>query len=127
MATGKKATTRGTLPWPNSVAAKVLASYIHLKFDISASDLMFFNPPMGAMPFFNNSASSTIRRAELKLVAGRFLRFLDEIGVPLEADKTKIGAHTGLVDAMEVENAPSSDMVKVIDEHYRFMDEDADA
>jgi hypothetical protein len=63
MATGKR--KRAAKPWPNSVAAKVLASYIRLKFDISAADLMFFNPPMGAMPFFNNSASPDIRHAEL--------------------------------------------------------------
>ena len=78
----------GNDPWPNTVAAKVIASYIHLKFDLSAADLMFFNPPMGAMPFFNNSASKEIRHAELALVSGKMLRFLTDLRIPLEADKT---------------------------------------
>lgn len=110
-------------PWPNSVAAKVLASYVHLKYGISASDLMFFNPPMGALPFFNNSASGDIRRAELGLVAGKILKFLTDLGISLEADGTAKDAHAGLLAAMEVESAPSSDMVAVVDAHYRFVDE----
>jgi hypothetical protein len=105
------------------VAAKVIASYIHLKFDISASDLMFFNPPMGALPFFNNSASKEIRRAELALVAGKMLRFLKDIGVPLEAGATDEDAHAQLVAAMEGETAPSSGMATSVNDHYRFVDE----
>lgn len=128
MATRRKAAARRAAnePWPNCVAAKVIASYIHLKFDISASDLMLFNPPMGAMPFFNNSASKEIRRAELTLVAGRMLRFLTDLGIPLEADKTADEALTDLLIAMEDENGPSSGMAIAVDDHYRFVDE-ADA
>ena len=111
-------------PWPNTLAAKVIASYIHLKFDISASDLMFFNPPMGAMPFFNNSASKEIRHAELGLVAGRMLRFLKDLSVPLEAGQTAEGAHEQLVAAMEVETGPTSAMAVAVNDHYRFVDED---
>jgi hypothetical protein len=112
--------------WPNSLAARVMSGYIHLKYDVRASDLRRFNPPMGALPFFNNSASPQIRRAELALVAGNMLKFLQEMGIPLERGTTTHSAHTALVDALEVETAPSSDMVTVIDEHYRFRDE-ADA
>lgn len=126
MATRRKAAAvrrTDSEPWPNTVAAKVIASYIHLKFDISASDLMFFNPPMGAMPFFNNSASKEIRRAELALVAGKMLRFLTDIGVPLEAGKAAEDAHAELLAAMEGENAPSSGMAVAVDDHFRFVDE----
>jgi hypothetical protein len=111
-------------PWPNTVAAKVIASYIHLKFDISAADLMFFNPPMGAMPFFNNSASKEIRHAELTLVAGRMLRFLADLRIPLEAGKTADAAHGRLLEAMEDESGPSSEMAVAVDEHFRFVDEE---
>jgi hypothetical protein len=117
------ANTGAADPWPNSVAAKVLASYIHLKFDVSASHLMLFNPPMGAMPFFNNSSSKEIRHAELSLVAGSLLKFLTEISIPLEDGATLDDALATLVVAMEVETAPSSDMVTVIDVHFRFVDE----
>src|SRR5687768_11673843 len=110
-------------PWPNNLAAKVLSGYIHLKYDVRASDLRRFNPPMGAMPFFNNSASPDIRRAELFLVAGNMLRFLQELGVPFEEGKNAGGAHKELVDAMEVETAPSSCMVDAIDKNYHFRDE----
>lgn len=109
--------------WPNTLAAKVMSGYIHLKYDVRASDLRRFNPPMGALPFFNNSASPQIRRAELALVAGNMLRFLQDMGIPLEKQKTSHAAHGALVAALEVETAPSSDMVTVIDEHYRFRDE----
>jgi hypothetical protein len=109
--------------WPNTVAAKIVAGYIHLKYDVSASDLMFFNPPMGAMPFFNNSASTQIRRAELALVAGRILRHLADLGVLLEPGNTHAKAHDKLLEAMEGENQPSSGMVAAVDDHYRFADE----
>jgi hypothetical protein len=129
MATRKKAAAvrqPGSEPWPNTVAAKVIASYIHLKYDISASDLMFFNPPMGAMPFFNNSASKEIRRAELALVAGKILRFLTDVGIPLEPGRKADVAHAELLAAMEGETAPSSGMAVSVDDNYRFVDE-ADA
>lgn len=113
-----------TVPWPNTVAAKVIASYIHLKYDLSSSDLMFFNPPMGAMPFFNNSASKEIRRAELALVAGKMLRFLTDVAIPLEPGKTLEGAHAELLAAMEGETAPSSGMAVAIDDNFRFVDEE---
>lgn len=129
MATRKKAAAvrrPDSEPWPNTVAAKVIASYIHLKYDLSASDLMFFNPPMGAMPFFNNSASKEIRRAELALVSGRILRFLTDVGIPLEPGKTAEAAHAELLAAMEGETAPSSGMAISVDDNFRFVDE-ADA
>jgi peptidoglycan hydrolase-like protein with peptidoglycan-binding domain len=109
--------------WPNNIASKVLASYIHLKYDVSPSDLMFFNPPMGAMPFFNNSASPEIRRFELELIAGKISKFLTELLIPLEAGKTLIQAQTALLTSMLPEDALSSGMAKAIDDHYRFVDE----
>jgi hypothetical protein len=114
----------GNDPWPSTVAAKVIASYIHLKFDLSAADLMFFNPPMGAMPFFNNSASKEIRHAELALVAGKMLRFLTDLRIPLEAGTTAAQAHAALLAAMEDETGLSSEMGVAVDEHYRFVDEE---
>jgi hypothetical protein len=122
----KEAAAMTNESWPNNIASKILASYIHLKYDVSPSDLMLFNPPMGAMPFFNNSASPEIRRFELELVAGKMLKFLTELFIPLEAGKTLIQAQTALVSSMLQEDAPSSGMAVAINDHYRFVDE-ADA
>lgn len=114
-------------PWPETLAAKVLASYIHLKYDLSAALLRAMNPPMGALPFYNNSASPEIRAAELAMVAASFQKFLLEIGVPLHKGKTQLKAHDGLVASMIDENAPSSGMALVVDDFYRFLDEPKDA
>lgn len=111
------------MPWPNNLAAKIVSGYIGLKYDILASDLRRFNPPMGALPFYNNSASPEIRRAELGLVAGKMIKFLTEMGLKFEPGRNATTAHTQLVAAMEPENAPSADIVKVIDANFRFMDE----
>lgn len=119
----KEAATMTNESWPNNIASKILAGYIHLKYDVSPSDLMLFNPPMGAMPFFNNSASPEIRRFELELVAGKILKFLTELVIPLEAGKTLIQAQTALVSSMLQEDAPSSGMAVAINDHYRFIDE----
>jgi hypothetical protein len=113
--------------WPNTLASKVLSGYFHLKYDLRASDLRRFNPPMGAMPFFNNSASPQIRHAELAMVASSILKFLQEVGVPTEPKKTVAQAQMALLAVLEVEDCPSSNMVTVIDEHYRFTDEPVDA
>ncbi|MBC8026967.1 MAG: hypothetical protein H7Y89_13320 [Steroidobacteraceae bacterium] len=112
-------------PWPNTLAAKVLASYFMMKYDISASNLRALNPPMGAMPFFNNSASAAIREAELALVAAAIQKFLLEVGVPLEKFKgnSLSKAHAALLRSMLIEADPSSGMAIMVDEHYRFMDE----
>jgi hypothetical protein len=115
--------TMANAPWPNTLASKVLAAYIHMKFGISPGDLMLRNPPMGAMPFFNNSASEEIRRAELGLVAGGMLRFLAELSIPFEEGSSLDPAHADLVNAMVHELAPSSGMSEAINNHYRFLDE----
>jgi hypothetical protein len=116
--------TMANTPWPNTLAAKVTAAYVRMKYGLSASDIMFFNPPMGAMPFYNNSASPDIRRAELALVAGDLLRFLAELSIPFEADSTFDQSHADLLTAMVEETAPSSGMAEAVDNHYRFLDED---
>ena len=114
------------MAWPKNLASKIVSGYIALKWDLVASDLRRFNPPMGSMPFFNNSASPLIRRGELQLVAGKMLKFLREMGIPLEKGSSDSQAQDSLVAAMEGENSPSSGMVNAIDEHFRFRDE-ADA
>ena len=111
------------MPWPNNLAAKIVSGYIGQKYDIVSTDLRRFNPPMGALPFFNNSASPLIRKAELALVAGGILKFLQELEMPLERGKTLESAHTQLVDALVKEKRPSSDMIVVIDDHFKFRDE----
>jgi len=111
------------MPWPKTLASRIVSGYFALKYDLVASDLRRHNPPMGSMPFFNNSASPAIRRGELQLVAGKLLKFLKEMGIPLEKGSSDSAAHGALVSAMEVEDAPSSGMVVAIDEHYRFKDE----
>ena len=110
-------------PWPNTLASKVLAAYINTKFGMSPGVLMLRNPPMGAMPFFNNSASPGIREAELGLVAGGMLKFLAELSIPFEAASSLDPAHSELVAAMLVETAPSAGMSVAINNHYRFLDE----
>jgi peptidoglycan hydrolase-like protein with peptidoglycan-binding domain len=110
-------------PWPNNIASKMLASYIHLKYDMSPSDLMLLNPPMGAMPFYNNSATPEIRHFELELVAGKILKFLTELLIPLEQGTTLPQAQGALVLSMLQADKPSAGMAKAIDDHYRFVDE----
>ncbi len=120
------------MPWPDTVAAKIVSRYIAVRYDLDAITLRRFDPPMGSMPFFNNSATGEIRRGELILVAGSMLKSLEEMGIPLEgkkleggkgADDVKAGALEELADAMNVENANSSKMVAVIDDYYKFRDE----
>ena len=111
------------MPWPNNLAAKIVSGYIGQKFDILSTDIRRFNPPMGALPFYNNSASPFIRKAELALVAGGILKFLEELEIPLEKSRTVESAHEQLVDAMVRERRPSSDMIEIIDDHFRFRDE----
>lgn len=111
------------MAWPKNLASRVISGYIAIKYDVIASDLRRLDPPMGAMPFFNNSASPQIRHSELQLFAGKLLKFLSELGIPLEKGKTHAKANDALVLAMEVETAPSAGMVTAVDSHYRFKDE----
>ena len=111
------------MPWPNNLAAKIVSGYIGLKYYILSSALRRFNPPMGALPFYNNSASPFIRKAELALAAGGILKFLQELEIPLEKNKTLESAHDELVAALVKERRPSSDMILIIDDHFKFRDE----
>jgi hypothetical protein len=110
-------------PWPDKLASKMLAAYLRLRFGMSAGELMLRNPPMGAMPFFNNSASPEIRLAELGLVAGGILRFFAELQIPFEQGRNLGVAHRDLLQVMLSEMSPSAVMAAVIDDNYRFSDE----
>jgi len=121
--TNNGSSNMATEPWPNTLASKVLAAYINTKFGMSPGALMLRNPPMGAMPFYNNSASAGIREAELGIVAGDMLEFLAELSIPFEVGSALDPAHSELVAAMMTETAPSAGMSVAINNHYRFLDE----
>ena len=112
-----------TQSWPDNLASKALAMYIGLKFRISPGLLMFRNPPMGALPFFNNSASPDIREAELGLVAGEMVGHFVELRIPFEPVGSAEGAIDDLVAAMREEALPSSRMALAVDKNFRFSDE----
>ena len=111
------------MPWPDTLAAKLISGYIARRFDMDAITIRRFDPPMGAMPFFNNSATPDIREAELTLFAGTLLKFLTELAVPLEGGADEDDALTELVKNMSKEDSHSSQMVVAVDNHYRFQDE----
>ncbi len=112
------------MPWPKTLAAKLISGFIARRFDMDAITIRRFDPPMGAMPFFNNSATADIREAELTLFGGTLLKFLTELAVPLEDGASEDDALSELVAEMSNENSPSSKMVEAVDNHYRFRDED---
>jgi hypothetical protein len=101
------------MAWPKNVAAKVVSGYIGLKYNVSPSLLRIQDPPMGALPFFNNSATPQTRKAELALALGGLLKHLEELDVPLEKRRTANAALNALVAAAEVEASPSSQLVTV--------------
>ena len=109
--------------WPHKLASMFVSGILAQKYDLDAPTLRMRNPPMGSMPFFNNSATPEIRNGELILVAGWLLRKLLEFGVPLENGKTESDALDALVEAMGDETGKSSKIVDVIDEYYKFSDE----
>jgi hypothetical protein len=116
--------TMASAPWPNTLASKMLAAYLNGKFGVSPGELMLRNPPMGALPFFNNSARAEIRRAELGLVAGGVVRFLAELAIPHEEGSNLDAAHADLLLSMLHETAPSSGMSEAVNNHYVFLDEE---
>ena len=111
------------MAWPKNVASKIVSGYIGLKYNISPAVLRLQDPPMGALPFYNNGASEEIRRAELSLAFGGLLKHLEELGVPRESGHTAAGALKELVEVGIVEANRSAKIVAVVDENYKFVDE----
>jgi hypothetical protein len=111
------------MAWPKNVAGKIVSGYIGLKYNISPAVLRLQDPPMGALPFFNNSATPEIRRAELALALGGLLKHLEELGVPRESGQTAAAALNAVVAVAEIENNRSRKLVEAIDEFFRFVDE----
>jgi len=91
-------------PWPATIASKMVASYLKMKFGLAPAELLTRNPPMREMPFFDTAAADGARRARLGIEAAE----------PAQAD---------LVMAMAQDSAPSSGMSEAINTHYRFEDE----
>jgi hypothetical protein len=110
-------------PWPATIASKIVASYLKMKFGLAPADLLTRNPPMREMPFFDTSAADGARRAKLGAETSAMLAFLAELQVPFETGSTTEAAQADLVMAMAQDSAPSSGMSEAINTHYRFEDE----
>ena len=109
--------------WPPTIASKMLAIWLQMKFNLSPADTLRRNPPMGEMPFFDKSATEATRRMQLTAQAGAVLQFLADFEIPFEEGSSLEPARADLIMAMAQAAAPSSGMAEAIDNHYRFADE----
>ena len=122
--TSKKTTKKSTTikQWPDTLGARLIATYLGIKFRMGPVDLMDNNPPMKALPFLNLNAAIT-RRGNPMMIAGLLIKHLADLRIPLEDDKEDEDALLALGTAMAKPDNPSSKIVEVIDEYYKFRDE----
>ena len=111
------------MPWPSTVASRLVSGYIARIYHLDALTLRQSDPTMKELPFYNINASDVVRKADIQLFVGGLLKFLAELQIPLEPDGDTANAMTELVEAILSADHQSSNLVSIIDAHYSFIDE----
>lgn len=112
------------MSWPDTIASKITALFFHLKFQDSLTDLLNKNILVEEMNFYPLEGSQEIKKEKANLVAGELLKFLDGLNIKMEPDGNLSIAHKDLVQIMIDGKRKSSEVPKVINNHFKFIDEE---
>ena len=111
------------MPWQEKVAHKITRGYLKRRYQIEA-DYLRQDPPIQDLPFFNPVMSSELRRNELRIVAGRMLRFFLDLNIDLEGTGYSLDDAFGdLVDAMAAGTTPVSETGVIVDKCFKCVDD----
>lgn len=113
------------MAWPSTLASRITSGYIHRTYTVNALTLRQDDPPMKTLPFYNANASDGIKEVDIQLFVGGLLKFFAQLSIPLKPGKETGGAMTELVEAILNPNGRSSKIVSIIDDYYKFRDEEA--
>jgi hypothetical protein len=106
-----------------SLAQSCTAGYIMGKYGYPASDYLGKNPGIKTLRMINYSAGDVIKELEAQKAATGFLHYFESIMVAHHDEYDLVEAMSSLTTLIKSGSKKAQELGKVIDRHYRFLDE----
>lgn len=110
------------MAWENKVAHQITRGYLSRRYKIPAATLLA-DPTISELPFYNPEVSDPVRKNEMRIVAGRLLRFLVDLNLQREEDSSLDKSFDTLVNTLTNGSNPSSQLGLIIDDCFKCRDE----
>lgn len=111
------------MAWPMKMVSRITSMFFLFRFEDNVHGLLFGDVKIKHMNFFPLEASDEAKEKQAILVAGELIKFMDSMLIDLEEDGDRSQAFGELINVLMNGEADSSEIVQVIDKHYKFSDE----
>lgn len=111
------------MAWKRKVSHQITRGYLSRSYSISGLELLA-DPLISDMPFYNPDVSNEMRRNEMRIVAGRLLRFCVEMNLDREDGSDLDATFNDLVQLLTDGSKQSSEIGNLIDACFKCVDEE---
>lgn len=111
------------MTWQRKVAHQITRGYLSRRYQIT-SETLLKDPQIAELPFYNPEVSDQMRKNEMRIVAGRLLRFCVDMNLEREDGSSLDTTFDGLVDVLVDGSSPSSQLGVTIDSCFKCRDEE---
>lgn len=111
------------MAWKNTVAHKLSIAYWAIAKE-ETHEVILADPAIENLTFYNPVISEDLRRSEMRIVVGEFLKHFAQLNIDKEPDGLDVDeAFSQLVDIFTLGKESISASGEVIDAIYQFVDE----
>lgn len=111
------------MAWKRKVAHQITRGYLSRRYRVSGATLLA-DPRISELPFYNPEVSDQVRKNEMRIVAGRLLRFCIDLNLEREDNSSLDATFDSLVDTLIDGNNLSSQLGITIDNCFKCRDEE---
>lgn len=111
------------MAWKRKVSHQITRGYLSRRYKIPGLDLLK-DPVISHLPFYNPEITKQLRRNEMRIVAGRLLRFCLDLNLDREEGSDLDETFNGLVDLLTDGKKLSSEIGVLIDACFKCVDEE---
>lgn len=110
------------MAWQKKVAHQITRGYLSRRYEIPPLDLLA-DPLISDLPFYNPEISEQMRRNEMRIVAGRLLRFCVDMNLDTEDGSDLDTTFDELVQLLTSGGGNASEIGVLIDACFKCVDD----
>jgi hypothetical protein len=111
------------MAWKKKVSHQITRGYLSRRYSIP-NQVLLADPPISDLPFYNAEISEEMRRNEMRIVAGRLLRFCVDMNLDREDGSDLDVTFNDLVQLLTEGKKQSSEIGELIDACFKCIDEE---
>ena len=111
------------MAWKRKVSHQITRGYLSRRYNIPTQDLLA-DPLISDLPFYNPEVSEEMRRNEMRIIAGRLLRFCVDMNLGREDGSDLDTTFNKLTQLLTNGGKQASEIGVLIDECFKCVDEE---